>query len=527
MSRLTRRELGIGLAGAAAARAARAQPGRNVMVGGFDVGPGGFPNNFNPLSATAGFQWFNLYYETLLEYDVGLRTIGAGLAQSYDVSSDGKSMTFHLVPDAKWHDGERFTSADVRFTFELAKDPRVGSVFAGRLADVQGVDTPDAETAVLRLARPNGSLPDMLTKMMVLPEHALGKLPREGLDRNAWWRTSPVGTGPFSFVQYATDQYVELKANPAYRRGRPKLDGLINRYFKNTAGAVAAQRSGEIQFTYVEPDDEKSFEGDTKNRIIKGDSWVINFLGFNHKLPIWSDLRVRQAVMHAINRDAIIKSIMGGAATVANCVYVDPKVVPNDLNPYAYDPAKAKELLAAAGWDRINGSKNLSLLTYYNNPLNANLLAAIQAMLAQVGIMVTPRLLDVPTYVSIMTAKEPDYAQFPLIYAGAQMGPDLGAVSISMMSDQVPPRGNNTLRIAMPELDAAFAAGITETDPAKRLAKFQDVARVQNRLLPWATMWITQRFGVVSTDIENFLWTPAPGGGGYEQYAERWAFRKA
>ena len=526
MFAVTRRH-GLGLAlAAAAAGSARAQPARNVMVGGFDVGPGGFPKNFNPLSATAGFMWLNCYYETLLLYNPELTKVGGALAKTFEANADGSQYTFHLVDDAKWHDGTPFTSADVKFTFELVMDRRAGSVFAGRFADLDGVDTPDPHTAVLKLKKPNGSVPDQLTRLMMLPEHALGKLPREGLDRNPWWSTTPIGTGPFAFVKYVSDQYVELKANADYRRGKPRLDGLINRYFENTAGAVAAQKAGEIQFTYVEPDDAKSFANDASVRIIEGDSWVINFIGFNHLLPIWKDLRVRQAVMHAINREGIVKQIMGGAATVANAPYVSPSVVPKDLDPYPYDPAKAKALLQAAGWEQLAGGRDLTLMTYYNNPLSANILAAVQAMLGQVGIKITPRLVDVPTYAGTVAAPKPDPWQFPLIFAGAQDGPDPGGVSVSLMSNGFPPAGNNQARVDLPELDAAFTTAIATVDPAKRNAAFQQVSRIVNKELPWATMWVTRRFGVVSKQVENFIWTPAPGGGSYDAAPEKWAFRK-
>src|SRR5258707_814661 len=120
MLTLTRRQ-GVSLAiAAAAARPARAQPARNVLVGGFDVGPGGYPGNFNPLAATAGFQWLNLYYETLLLYETtALENIVGALAAKFEANAARTEYTFSLVPDAKWHDGAPFTSADVAFTIEL------------------------------------------------------------------------------------------------------------------------------------------------------------------------------------------------------------------------------------------------------------------------------------------------------------------------------------------------------------------------------------------------------------------------
>ena len=520
--------LGLAMALALAAFAttpAPAQQDRNVMVGAFDVGPMGQQGNFNPLIATAGFTWLNMYFETLVLYDAKLETISGALAQSFEVSPDKTRYSFKLAPGVKWHDGKPLTAADVKFTIETAKDPKTASVFASRLADVSGIETPDDLTVVLTLSRPNASLLDVLTKLMILPKHALEGIPRETLAKDPWWSTAPVGTGPFVFVRYETDQYVELKANPDYRKGAPKLAGVINRYLKNTAGAVAALKAGEIQASYVEPDDARTFAGQEGFRIIEGDSYVLNYIGFNHTTPLWKDERVRRAVMLAINRDAIVKSLYGGAATVANCGYVAPRLVPSDIDPYAYDPAKAKQLLQEAGWDQINGGKPLTFLTYYNSPQAANVMAAMQAMLAQVGINVVPKQVDAATYNSIVYAKEPDSSQYPLVYAGIQDGPDPGSINVALNSKQIPPAGGNIARVDMPDVTSALDAALAEADADKRVQRFQDVCRVMNKELPWATMWVGKRYGVAATSIADFVWLPAPTGGGYAANAQAWAFK--
>ena len=247
---------------------------------------GRLPAQLHPLAATAGFQWLNLYRWTLVLYDPKLERIVGSLAQRIEPNDEKTSFAFHLVPNVKWHDGQPFTSADVAFTIELAKDPHSGSIFGSRLADIARVTTPDPLTAVFELNKPSGALLDIITKLMILPKHALEALPRDGLDRNPWWSKTPIGTGPFSFVRYETDQFVELKANPAYRNGRPKLDGVINRYFKNSSNAVDALRAGEIQFSYVEADEARSFQGDKGFRVIPGNSWVLNYIGFNQTRPV-------------------------------------------------------------------------------------------------------------------------------------------------------------------------------------------------------------------------------------------------
>lgn len=527
MISLTRRQglaLALGLGAATATRHAIAQPARNVLVGGFDVGPGGYPRNFNPLAATAGFQWLNLYYDTLVLYDPSMEKINGSLAQSSESNADKTRYTFHLLPNVKWHDGQDFTSADVAFTVELAKDSHSGSIFGSRLGDVVKVSTPDPQTAIFELSKSNGALLDMLTKLMMLPKHALEPLPRDGLDRNPWWSKTPIGTGPFSFVRYETDQFVELKANPAYRRGKPKLDGVINRYFRNSANGVDALRAGEIQFSYVEADEAQGFHDDKRFRVIPGNSWVLNYIGFNHAAGLWEDLRVRRAVMQAINRPALISSVLKGAAELANTCYIAKPVTPSDLEAYPYDPGAAKQLLEAAGWNKINGSKPLAFLTYYNNPLVENLMAAMQAMLAQVAIQVVPRAVDVATYNGIVYAQKPDLSLYPLVYAGAQNGPDGGAISLYTNESQIPPNGANIMRVRDADLNAALTAALGEADDAKRPDKFQAVARVFNRDLPWAPMWVGTRYGVITSNVANFVWTPAPSGGGYDQKAETWQF---
>lgn len=502
-----------------------AQSGRNVLVGGFDTGPGGQQGNFNPLTATAGFTWLNLYFEPLAMYDVKLEKISPALASSIDVSADKLALTFKLPTNAKWHDGAPVTSADVRFTIELAKNKNAGSIFVARLGDIASVEAPDPATAVVRLSKPNPGLLDTLTKILILPKHKLETIAAEQIAKHEWWSTAPVGTGPFAFVKYETDQYVELKANPDYRRGKPALDGVINRYFKNTAGAVAALRSGEIQFTYVESDDVKTFNGKPDFSVIAGDSYVLNYIGFNHATPFWKDERVRRAVMHAINRDAIIKSLYEGAAKAADTAYVAPHLVPGDMEKFAYDPAKARQLLKDAGWEAINGAKPLNWLTYYNSPQVANVMAAMQAMLAQVGINVTPKPVETATFNATVYAANPDHSQFPLIYAGLQNGPDPGSLNVGLNGKQLPPTGANITRADFPELSGAFDAALGESDDAKRAEKYQAVSKSFNKILPWAPMWVATRYGVVSNRVGGFVWTPAPGGGGYAPNAEKWTLR--
>jgi peptide/nickel transport system substrate-binding protein len=148
-------------------------------------------------------------------------------------------------------------------------------------------------------------------------------------------------------------------------------------------------------------------------------------------------------------------------------------------------------------------------------------------MLAQDGINVVPRTVDVPTYNSIVYApRNPDWNQFPLVYAGLQDGPDPSSLNAGLNESQIPPAGANIMRIRMPPVTAALNGALAENDPAKRRQQYANVCRAMNANLPWATMWVTDRYGVASTRLHDFVWLPAPAGGPYQAHAERWSISR-
>ncbi|MGQ7932596.1 ABC transporter substrate-binding protein [Paraburkholderia sp. D1E] len=495
-----------------------AEAGASTFTGAFDTGPAGAPQQFNPLTATAGYSWFNKYFGTLVLYNVEMNKIGGDLASDWTIAPDGKKITFHLRHDVKWHDGQKFTAKDVKFTLDLLKNPDLPNQFWARLSDIQSVDAPDDNTVVLTLSKPNIALLDALTNVMIVPEHSLASIPVKDLRTAAWWKTQPVGTGPYKWGKYVPDQYVELDANPAFYRGRPKIDTLINRYFKDDGAAVLALQSGDIQYSYMSLAQVRNTKSD-KFRTIAGPSRVMNYIGLNFGDARFKDVRIRQALLMAIDRAGLIKTLYAGQAKVANCVLTDPQYVPTNLNPYAYSPDAAKQLLAQAGWDKIKGAP-IELLTYYTDPVSKNAMAVIQAMLGAVGVNVQPRFVDAPTYGELVRA-----GKFAMVFAGTTNGPDPDVLSSVLKSEYAPPRGYNLMHVNMPELDTLLDQGRTETDVARRPAIYQNVCRYTNANLPWLPMLEANRFAGVSNQVQDFVWTSAPGGGRYMEHAERWSIK--
>jgi peptide/nickel transport system substrate-binding protein len=495
---------------------ARQDTGGGTLTGAFDVGPGGCPECPNPLQAGAGFTWYEKYFSKLMLYDVDFTKIDGDLAESWEINDDATQYTIHLRDGVTWHDGEPFTSADVKFTIELAADPDSASYIGAKFVGVDSIETPDDLTAILHLGTGNSTLLDAFTFLVMLPKHALESITPADLVASEWWLTNPIGTGPFKWSAYEPGQYIELVAFDDYWRGRPKLDKIINRFFPEAGSSVIALRSGEIAFTYLTSDEAVALEGEANLNVLSGPSQVLNNLSFDLTDPRFQDARVRQAFMYAIDRSLIIEQLYQGNATAVPCAYLLEQYIPDGLNDYAFDPDMAKQLLTDAGWD---SSQSVEIVTYYQDQLSQDVLVTIQQMLADVGVTVTLRAVDVPTFNTI----GPDPTQWEMYFAGAANGPDPDVMATHFESKESNPSVRNWSGIKDPQLDELFAQGRQETDAAARAEVYQEICRIMNEQVYIASLWVPTRFGGVSTSVQDFVWIPAPGGGRYYDAAETWS----
>jgi len=490
--------------------------GGGTLVGAFDAGPGGCPECFNPLQATAGFTWLEKYFSKLVLYDVDFTEIQGDLASSWDISDDGLTYTFHLQEGVTWHDGEPFTADDVKFTIELAQNPDSASWIGAKFSGVTSVDVVDDLTVTLTLDAPNAAILDALTFLVMLPEHALADIAPADLIQSDWWRTNPIGTGPFMWSEYKPGEYVKLDAFQDYWRGAPQLDSIINRYYPEAGSSVIAIRSGEIQFTYLNADEAEAMGDEEAITILEGPSQVANYLGFDLTDSRFEDVRVRQAFMYAIDRASIVEQLYAGGANVIACSLSNEVYVPDTANGYDFDPDQAKALLDEAGWSDIQGEP-IEIVTYYEDQLSNDVLVTMQQYLSEVGIQVELRFVDTPTFNETMNGTDWD-----IFYGGGANGPDPD-VTRPYFTGPPSPEGVNRVRLESPEMDDLYTQGMQESDPEARAAIYQDICQWQNENVPWAFMWVANRFGGVTNDVENFVWTPAPGGGRYYDAAETWS----
>jgi peptide/nickel transport system substrate-binding protein len=296
----------------------------------------------------------------LLAYDKNLEPMPA-LATEWKVAEDGLSISFKLRPDVKWHDGAPFTSADVKYSFEevLKKHhPRGRATFA----NVTVVETPDPLTAIIKFSKasPYAMAALSASESPMLPKHLYeGSDPPTNKLGNA-----PIGTGPYKFVEWRRGSYMTLARNPDYWvKGKPEVESLIVRFVPDAGARAVAFETGELDIggttpiTLADMDRIKSIPHLAVT--IEGYAMcgAMYYFEFNMRDPQFKDLRVRQAVAHAINRDFVAKNIWfgyGSAATGPISQKLAKFYNPN-VPKYPFDPKKAEALLDAAGYPRKAG----------------------------------------------------------------------------------------------------------------------------------------------------------------------------
>lgn len=363
--RLTRRALLGGTAGAAALsalplplRAMAATPRRG---GTLVVAADTEPRNLNPaIYASNGvFYVASKVIEPLAEMSYDEPGLTPVLATGWTPSADGRSITFTLRPDARWHDGEPFTSADVAFSAMEVWRPLQNF---GRVVfkDLEAVDTPDALTAVFRFSKPTpfqlirNALPALTG---VVPKHVY-----EGTDIDANPANQAlIGTGPFRFAEHRPGEYYRLERNPDYwQPGLPYLDGIVYRVLPDRASVSAALETGDIQlaaFSAVPLTDLERLDALPGLRIVKEGYEGITYqltVEINHRREELRDVRVRRAIAHAIDRRFVVDAIfLGYATTSTGPVPASAREFHTaDVPTQGYDRAKAEALLDEAGYPR-------------------------------------------------------------------------------------------------------------------------------------------------------------------------------
>jgi peptide/nickel transport system substrate-binding protein len=512
-------------------------------------------DNMNPMSAGGDYEFLHFIWEHLVTYTVVPSTDSTNpfsgqygpltpeLADSWEVSSDQLTWTFKLHPGIKWSDGTDLTSADVKFSFELCLNPKVGpcypggsmtsikgaeAVTKGTTTDLVGVQAPDPQTVTIETTAPNSLLPYNVMDLFILQKSSLQGIAPETMEKNDYFRTvgKAVGTGPFIVSAYSAGQTMELTRNDNYWRAKPYLDKIIRREFKDTASALIAFETGEVDYTYVTADEVERAGTIKTGTVLPGPSGVDLDLVLNPlKNKDFADKRVRQAFLYAIDRKSILQNIYHIPDPVLlNCLFLDPALNPADAHTYDFDPAKAKALLAEAKVDPASWGE-LDFDTYYGDQGSLDAMTAIQANLADVGIKVKVNQMDSASW----STKFYDNGGSTMSMIGGDGGGAAGGYGLGTLSSKSAwPKGGNGWKgysYKNDELDAALDAVGKEFDAAKRQTLLQQVCKIDAEEQPFINLWATTRYWFINNRIANFVSTPGPGMGNYYKAAETWHVR--
>lgn len=430
----------------------------------------GDPSSTNPINTSDrwGLTLTNILYSPLIRVEADGTYVNE-LAESYEIASDGLSITVNLKKDVKWSDGEAFNADDVVFTYEQKVKEENGNADAlyinGKPVTVEKVDDYTVKFILPSVSSP--ALDNIVTEIYIIPEHAYNDEPDFSVSELT---NTHVGTGPYRFVEYKHGEHIKLEANEHYYKGEPEIDNLVLKIIPSADTRKVALQTGEVDASFVLPSDIQDLDKESITTYAYTENRV-GYLGLNTSTPELKDVRVRQAILFALNKDE-----MNLAAYLDKEYYETPYSFLPVANPftttevetYKQDLDKAKKLLADAG------VSNLTINLGYNSSDQAQTLQAtlIQEQLAKIG--VTVELAGGDSTAIFTELRKADSVAYDLFLGGYIMGNDPDQYARLFKSGG----GSNYFKLASDEVDSLFADGAVELDKKKREGIYDDLQAV-------------------------------------------------
>lgn len=458
-----------------------------------------------------------LIFNGLVKYDENLRLVG-DLADTWEVLDEGKTIIFKLKKGVKWHDGEKFTAEDVKFTVDKLLDPKTLVYNRSDYELIDTVEIIDDYTIKVRYKK---------VFAPALESFGIGIIPKHIYEHedinNSRFNRHPIGTGPFKFVSWTPDEQIVLEAFDDYFDGRPYIDRYIYKVIPEDSMAFLALKRGELDIKSLNPDQYKK-QANTEEflnrfnvyRYAPGSSYT--YIGYNLTKDKFKDKRVRQALTMAIDRQVIIDNILYGYGKIITGPYSSSSwAYDKSVKPFPYAPDKAKELLSEAGWNDTDGDgfldkdgKMFEIVLSTGNGNKTRKLAAklIKQYWETIGIKVKLNFVEW-SYLMKMC----DYMDFDAIILGWGLGRDPDQAGI-WHSSEIPDMkrgkgGNNYMGYINKEVDRLLEEGRTTFEFNKRREIYQKFFRIIHEDQPYTFLYERESIVAVNNRIHGIKIAPA------------------
>ncbi len=466
----------------------RKRPSYNQLI----ISSIGDASYLNPVLAqdSASSEVNGFIFNGLLKYDKDLHLTG-DLASSWEVidKETRPKIIFHLRRGIKWHDGVPFTARDVRFTYETIMDPHTNTVRRSDYELVESIETPDPYTVVVTYKQPYSPGLSSWT-IGIVPEHIL-----KGKDINTdVFNRNPIGTGPFKFVEWVSDEKILLKANSDYFEGRPGLDRIIYRIIPESSMTEIELLTGGVDMAGIFPHQYNRMRKVPFLKVYRYPSLGYTYIGFNLKNDLFKDRRVRQALSYAINRKEILEYILFGLGQEATGPFPPGLWYSNPhAKRYDYSPQKAKALLKEAGFEDHDGDGWLDkdgkifqfkLITNSGNNVRKDIGVLVQRYWSNIGIKVKLELYEWSVFLkNFINARH-----FDACILGWGLGVDPDPYSI-WHSSQIKD-GFNFISYSNPEVDRLLELGRRIYDQEERRKIYWKIHEILAEDQPYAFLYV-------------------------------------
>lgn len=438
-------------------------------------------------------------FNGLVKYDKDIKLIG-DLAERWDISPDGKSITFHLRKNVKWHDGAPFTAEDCLFTYQRLTDPKVATPYGSSYMDVKKAEVVNSYTFRVTYKEPFSPALESWG-MGIIPKHLL-----EGKDINTdAFNRHPVGTGPYKFTEWTAGQKIVLDANHEYFEGRPKIDQFIYRIIPDSSTMFQELLSGGVDMMglspiqYLRKSETRRIRENYRKYRYPANSFT--YMGYNLTSGLFTDKRVRQALAYAIDRQSIIDGVLLGIGRPCTGPFAHVSWAYNpNVRPYEYDPEKAGRMLAEAGWKDENGDgvieKNgrpfrFTILTNQGNSERIRAAEIIQQNFRRIGLDANIRVMEWQAFL-----EQIDKRSFDAIILGWSMGRDPDLYDI-WHSSKTKKGEYNFIGYKNPEVDRLLVAGRRTFDMEKRKRIYFRIHEILADEQPYAFLYVPDATPIV------------------------------